>query len=281
MRLATVIDSAGSTTAAVLVDGRWHALPFANLSAALLDEGWRDAAAATVRSANSGATALTDVVPTLLLPSPSKVICAGLNYSEHILEMGRELPAYPTLFAKFADTLTGPVDDIIVREPGALVDWEAELAVVIGTTISRGTTEQAAAAIAGYTVSNDVSVRDGQNRTIEFLQGKAFDRTTPVGPVLVTADEIDPKAGLDIGCSVNGTVMQSGNTSTLVFDSVTLVEYVSRFTTLRPGDIILTGTPGGVGAGRSPQVFLADGDVLTTTIEGIGTLTNTYRHLPA
>ena len=280
MRLATVADPAGTTTAAVQVRDGWYALPYADLSVALRDAGWADAAADVVRAAEAGATALTGVAPTLLLPSPTKVICAGLNYSEHILEMGRELPEYPTLFAKFADTLTGPTDDIVVHEADALVDWEAELTAVIGSELSRGTREQAAAAIAGYTVANDVSLRDWQNRTIEFLQGKAFDRTTPVGPILVTADEIDPKAGLEISCSVNGTVMQSGNTSTLVFDSTELVAYISQFTTLRPGDLILTGTPGGVGAGRSPQVFLRDGDLLTTTIEGIGSLENTYRHTP-
>lgn len=278
MRLATVTDTAGTTTAAVLVDGGWHALPFSDLNVALRDPGFAAAAATATGEARAGGAALSGATPTLLLPSPGKIICAGLNYANHILEMGRELPAYPTLFAKFADTLTGPVDDIVVLEDGAQVDWEAELAVVIGSEISRGTVEQAAAAIAGYTVANDVSVRDWQNRTVEFLQGKAFDRTTPVGPVLVTPDEIDPKAGLHIGCSVNGEVMQSGNTATLVFDSVALVAYISRFTTLRPGDIILTGTPGGVGAGRTPQVYLRDGDVLTTTIEGIGTLENTYRH---
>ena len=277
MRVATVVHSAG-TTSAVLVDGDWYALPYPDLSLALRDRDWADVAAAVIREAAGDGAPLADATPTLLLPSPGKIICAGLNYADHILEMGRELPAYPTLFAKFADTLTGPVDDIVVLEEGALVDWEAELAVVIGSELSRGTAEQAAAAIAGYTVANDISVRDWQNRTVEFLQGKAFDRTTPVGPLLVTPDEVDPKAGLNIGCSVNGEVMQAGNTSSLVFDSAALVAYISRFATLRPGDIILTGTPGGVGAGRSPQVYLRDGDVLTTTIEGIGTLENTYRH---
>ncbi len=210
------------------------------------------------------------------MPNPRKVICCGLNYSDHILEMGRELPQYPTLFAKFADTLTDPDADI-VSEHSENVDWEAELAVVVGSTLKNATEEEAAAAIAGYTVANDISMRDWQRRTLQWFQGKAFDGTTPLGPVMVTPDEIDPEAGVEVICTLNGEEVQRGNTKTLVFSSAKLLSYISTFTVLRPGDVVLTGTPGGVGMGMVPPRFLKDGDELHTEIPGIGTLSNTFR----
>jgi acylpyruvate hydrolase len=214
--------------------------------------------------------------PVSPLPRPSKVICCGLNYGDHILETGRELPSHPTLFVKYADSLVGPVDD--VRLPlGTDVDWEAELAVVVGATIRGVDRATAAAAIAGYTVANDVSVRDWQYRTLQWFQGKAWDDSTPTGPVVVTPDEIDPALGLTITCRVNDEEVQRDSTATLVFDSADLLAYISTFTVLRPGDLVLTGTPGGVGVARDPKRFLADGDVLETEIEGIGLLRNTIR----
>jgi acylpyruvate hydrolase len=212
----------------------------------------------------------------LPLAPPGKVICCGLNYGDHIDETGRERPAYPTLFAKYADTLIGPDADICL--PGGLeVDWEAELAVVVGAELRNASATEAADAIAGYTVANDISVRDWQRRTLQWFQGKAWDATTPLGPVVVTPDEVDPVAGVEVICRVNGLERQRGNTKTLVFDSATLLAYVSTFTVLRPGDVVLTGTPGGVGMGMTPSVYLADGDVVDTEIPGIGTLTNTVR----
>jgi acylpyruvate hydrolase len=204
------------------------------------------------------------------------VICCGLNYGEHIAETGRDLPTHPTLFAKFADSLIGPTDDVVI--PGDVsADWEAELAVVVGRTLTRASRAEAAEGILGYTVANDVSMRDWQRRTLQWFQGKAWDATTPVGPVVVTADEIDPTAGITITCRVNGVEVQRDSTSTLVFDSAELLSYISTFTTLRAGDLVLTGTPGGIGMAREPAWFLADGDVLETEIEAIGTLTNTVR----
>ena len=271
MKLAT-LTVAGGTTAAVDIDGAWHALPFSDVGAALADAAWRDTVAAAASTAPIDSPDFA-----LLLPAPGKVICCGLNYSDHILEMGRELPTFPTLFAKYADTLCSATDDIVLYGASDKVDWEVELAVVIGTTIVRGDRAEASAAIAGYTAANDVSMRDWQNRTLQWFQGKAFDGTTPIGPVFVTADALDPVKGLAVSCAVNGEEMQSGNTSQLVFDAADLVSYVSQFTTLRPGDLVLTGTPGGVGMGMTPPRFLADGDVLTTTVEGIGALTNRIR----
>lgn len=268
MRLGTVTSRQG--TSAARFDGQeWRALPAPDLSQLLR-------AAETSGDMFVPGEPIPDAVPVLPLPAAAKVLCCGLNYADHIREMGRELPAAPTLFAKFADTLAGPADDLVL--PGGLqVDWEAELAVVIGRTLRRADRETALAGIAGYTVANDVSVRDWQHRTTQWLQGKAWDGTTPVGPVVVTPDEVDPVRGLTVSCRVNGAEVQRATTATLVFDAADLVSYASTFTTLRPGDLILTGTPGGVGAGRDPQVFLADGDVLETEIEGIGTLRNTIR----
>jgi acylpyruvate hydrolase len=209
-----------------------------------------------------------------VVPAPRKVICCGHNYRDHILEMGRELPSFPTLFTKYADSLAGPYAELSFNGESNEIDWEAELAVVVGAEVKNCTPEEALSAIAGYTISNDISMRDWQRRTLQWFQGKAFDASTPLGPVLVTPDECDPKTGLTITCEVNGEEVQRGNTSTLVFDSAALISYISRFTTLRPGDVILTGTPGGVGMARTPPRFLSDGDVLVTTIEGIGELRN-------
>ncbi len=189
--------------------------------------------------------------------------------------MGRELPAHPTLFAKFADTLLGARDDLVLPAVSEEVDWEAEPGVVVGAPVRRASTAQAAAAIAGYTVLNDVSMRDWQWRTTEWLSGKAFEATTPVGPWLVTPDEVGDAADLALRCEVDGRVMQSSRTSDLLFRPADLVAYVSRITTLRPGDLIATGTPGGVGVARTPRVFLAPGQVLRTVIEGVGECVNT------
>jgi acylpyruvate hydrolase len=269
MRLATVTTSTRSwTTAAVQLDGRWHTLPAGDLSELL----------ATGAEWVPGAE-LLDAEPVLPLPRPGKVICCGLNYSDHIRETGRATPAYPTLFAKYADTLLSPDADIVLpADPiGLQVDWEAELAVVVGEELRNASISRAENAIAGYTVANDISIRSWQRRTLQWFQGKAWDATTPLGPVVVTPDEIDPVAGVEVICRVNGHEHQRGNTKTLVFDSAALLSYISTFTVLRPGDIVLTGTPGGVGMGMEPPTYLRDGDLVETEIPGIGILTNTIR----
>jgi acylpyruvate hydrolase len=209
-----------------------------------------------------------------VVPWPSKVICVGLNYRAHIAETGRELPEYPTLFAKFADSLLGARDDLVLPSVSERVDWEAELGVVIGRPLYRATPDQAAAAIAGYTVVNDVSMRDWQRRTLQFLQGKMFEHSTPAGPYLVTQDEAGDAQDLEIGCEVDGIVMQQGRTSDLLFGAAEVAAYISQVITLRPGDLIATGTPGGVGDARKPPVYLRPGNVLRTWIEGIGECVN-------
>jgi acylpyruvate hydrolase len=209
-----------------------------------------------------------------LIPRPSKVLCVGLNYRAHILETGRDLPEYPTLFAKFAQTLLGPHDDLVLPAVSDRVDWEVELGVVIGRPIYRASPDEAAAAIAGYTVTNDVSMRDWQRRTLQWLAGKMFERSTPVGPYLVTGDEVGDAADLEVRCEVDGAVMQQSRTSDLLFSPADIAAYASQAITLLPGDLLLTGTPGGVGDARKPPVYLQPGQTLRTVIEGLGECVN-------
>lgn len=268
MQFGTVAHEGTTRAAARTADG-WRALPATDLSAFL-------AAGGRLRADTPVGDLLPGAEPVAPLPRPAKVVCCGLNYGDHIRETGRELPSHPTLFAKYADSLVGPADDVDLPA-GTEVDWEAELAVVVGATIRGADRATAAAAVAGYTVANDVSVRDWQYRTLQWFQGKAWDHSTPTGPVVVTADEVDPAVGLTVTCRVNGEEVQRDSTATLVFDCADLLSYISTFTVLRPGDLVLTGTPGGVGVARDPKRFLADGDVLETEIEGIGLLRNTIR----
>jgi acylpyruvate hydrolase len=267
MRLATIRTDRG--TRAVRLDGeRLIELDAADVGEALARGGEQVPAL----GAAPGTLDTADLAP--LVPRPAKIICLGLNYASHIREMGRELPSHPTLFAKFARALIGARDPIVLPAASQQVDWEVELALVIGRAVRHADEAAAAAAIGGYTVLNDVSVRDWQRRTLQWLQGKTFERTTPLGPVLVTPDEVDHAADLAIRCLVDDQEMQASRTSDLLFKPIDIVRYASQFTTLRPGDLIATGTPGGVGAGRDPKVFLRPGQVVRTQIEGIGELVN-------
>lgn len=267
MRLATLRTSDG--TAAARLDGDTYTLieGCADLSELLAEPDWRELA----RNAAGPTVPAADAELETLLPAPSKVLCVGLNYATHIREMGRELPEYPTVFAKFADSLTGPYDDVPAPAEDPMLDWECELGMVIGADAYRVAEQDAADHIAGYTVVDDVSMRGYQNRTVEWLQGKIWQSSTPVGPCLVTSDEFDP-SDAQISTKVNGEVMQQANTGDLVFTPAKLVAYLSTIVTLRAGDLVLTGTPGGVGLARDPQVFLKAGDVVEVEIAGIGRL---------
>jgi acylpyruvate hydrolase len=269
MRLTTTRRPDGTTAAARLDGDELVLLPYTDVVALLAEPGWQDAAASAdgERVALAGA----DLAPTV---RPAKVICVGLNYRSHIEEMGRGFPDHPTLFIKFPDTLTGPYDDLVVPSASAEVDWEVELGVIIGRPARRVDEAGAGACIAGYTVVNDISMRDWQWRTTQWDQGKNFEASTPVGPFLVTGDEIGDAADLEVTTRVDGAAMQTARTSDLLFKPPAIVSYASQFTTLRPGDLIATGTPGGVGTGRDPKVFLAAGQVLETAIEGIGACRN-------
>lgn len=269
MRMATVrID--GATRGAVLQGTELVLYDTPDVGAMLVNRERHGRFGTELDSAVALAEA--DLAPVVL--QPTKVLCVGLNFREHILEMGRELPLYPTLFAKFADCLIGPVDDLTLPACSTFPDWEAELAVVVGRTVFRATDEEALAAIAGYSVANDVTMRDWQRRTLQWLQGKAFYRSTPVGPMLVTGDEVDDARDLALSCHVDGDLVQDARTSSLVFDPVALVEYASTFGPLRPGDLVLAGTPGGVGERMAPPRHLRPGEVLVTEIEGLGRCEN-------
>lgn len=272
MRLATIRITGGTRAARVEGDSL---VPLAALDVGDLlgRPDWE--AVAAVEAGPPVLASHAELAP--VVPRPAKVVCVGLNYRTHILEMGENLPEYPTLFTKFASSLIGPHDDLVLPQVSVAVDWEAELGVIIGRRLRRGSAEEALAAIAGYTVVNDVSMRDWQSRTSQWFQGKAFETCTPVGPYLVTPDEIDHARDLEVRCEVNGDLRQQANTSDLVFGPADVVSYISQFTTLEPGDLIATGTPAGVGAARRPQVFLAADQVLRTSIEGIGECINTCR----
>ncbi|GAB3908831.1 fumarylacetoacetate hydrolase family protein [Microbispora bryophytorum] len=270
MKLATLrVD--GGTRAVRVEDDRLVDLGHDDLGALFAREDWEQVAATA--DGESWPLEGADLAP--VVPNPSKVICVGHNYTNHIKEMGRELPSYPTLFPKFADTLIGPNDPIVKPAETEALDWEVELVVVIGKQVRRATEDEAAAAIAGFTVMNDVSVRDWQFRTIEWTQGKIWDSSTPVGPYVVTPDEVGGvRPALAVRTVVDGQVMQSDDTGTLLFDPVQLVRYISTVVRLNPGDLIATGTPAGVGHARDPKVYLVGGETVVTEIEALGACTN-------
>lgn len=276
MKLATVRTADGSTQAVRVEGSDLVPLGVADVGTLLAQPDWRKTAAnATV---DAGAPALGAGQPAYapVVPRPGKIFCVGLNYRNHILEMGRDLPEFPTIFSKYADTLVGAEDDILRPDETDQFDWEAELAIVIGSTVRRATTAEAEAAIAGFAVLNDITARDWQFRTKEWLQGKNWESTTPLGPWLVTPDE--PPGGvrptLPIRAEVDGEVVQEDTTGDLLFDPVALVEYLSTMITLRPGDVIATGTPGGVGHARKPARYLQVGQKVVTEIEGLGRCEN-------
>jgi len=272
VKLAT-IRRGGETTAARIEDD--HAVEIqrvVGLRALLNRPDWR----AFAEGADGPRHDLAELDFAPLMPRPDKIVCVGLNYANHILEMGRELPEHPTLFAKFRSALIGARDDIALPAAVNQLDWEAEMAVIVGRRVRNVSVDDAPAAIAGFSVLNDVSARDWQNRTLQWLQGKTFEHSTPLGPWMVTTDEADGLSGA-ISCEVNGQNMQLADVSDLVFGPAALVSYISTVVTLMPGDVIATGTPGGVGAARTPPVFLKDGDVVSTRIAGIGECVNTCR----
>jgi 2-keto-4-pentenoate hydratase/2-oxohepta-3-ene-1,7-dioic acid hydratase in catechol pathway len=205
---------------------------------------------------------------------PGKIIGIGLNYRDHAAETGQALPEFPTVFAKFPNSVTGPSEPIRLPASSAQVDYEGELGVVIGRRSRAVPESEALAVVAGYVIVNDVSARDVQNRTSQWTLGKSFDSFAPIGPFLVTADEIPDPQQLALAVRVNGELVQDSTTANMVFSVAELVCLLSEVTTLEPGDLITTGTPGGVGAARVPPLFLHDGDIVEVAIEGLGMLRN-------
>jgi acylpyruvate hydrolase len=218
--------------------------------------------------------ALDDVALLAPVVAPGKVICLGLNYKGHVTETRRELPTYPVLFTKFADAIVGPHDPILAPPESHQIDYEAELAVIVGRPARRVAIDQAHEVIAGYAVANDVTMRDYQYKSHQWLQGKTWPSCTPLGPWLVSGDEIDHGRALEIRLERNGEELQHANTRQMIFDVPTTIATLSEFAQLQPGDVILMGTPAGVGYRRDPKILLVPGDRVRVEIEGIGVIEN-------
>ncbi|XP_034397133.1 fumarylacetoacetate hydrolase domain-containing protein 2A [Cyclopterus lumpus] len=208
--------------------------------------------------------------------APEKVVCVGMNYRDHCLEQNAPIPKEPIIFSKFPSAITGPYDDIVLPSESQEVDWEVELAFVIGRGGKHIKVEDALAHVAGFTVANDVSARDWQMKRNgkQWLLGKTFDSFCPLGPALVTTDSVKDPHSLGVRCLVNGDTVQSSNTDQMIFQTEALVAWVSKFVTLTPGDVFLTGTPPGVGVFRMPPIFLKKGDVVECQIDQLGSIIN-------
>ncbi len=237
-----------------------------------------DAASEAARSGSSATGlifALKDVALEAPVPRPGKVLAIGLNYRDHAEESGQEIPKHPVVFSKVTTCITGPNMPIHRPKVSGAVDWEGELCVVIGTRGRHIAAGDALSHVAGYMNGNDVSVRDWQFHAPTWTMGKGFDTHGPIGPWLVTRDEIPNVGDLDVKTFVNSEMMQSSNTKRLIFDVPAIIEYLSTAFTLEPGDVIFTGTPAGVGVARKPPRFLEIGDVVRVEITGLGVLDNT------
>lgn len=269
MKLSTI--RVGIHTQAVRQDGQMLTPinDYSDLGELLQEPNWEEIA----EKASGPRVHLEEANYAPVVPRPGKIICVGANYQAHIEEMGAEVPEYPTLFAKYAESLIGAADEIELPPEDSAVDWEAELAIVIGKEGRRIREEDAHEHIAGYTVANDVSMRTYQFRGMEWLQGKTWENSTPVGPVMVTPDEFDWSGRIQT--LLDGDLVQDSPVNDLIFGQETLISYISTIVTLKPGDLILTGTPSGVGFGMEPQRFITDGSVLETRVDGIGVLRNT------
>ena len=252
-----------------IVDLRDHFPAIPDIGEAFFADGWLEKASGVAAPGREMAIRLGPPVS-----RPSKIICLGKNYLEHAREGGFDAPPAPLLFVKAPSSITGPADPILLPETSGQVDWEVELAVVIGKAGKRIDRREAFHYIAGFTVMNDVSGREAQFGDGQWFRGKSFDTFAPMGPAIVTPDEIPDIGNLRLETRVDGRVMQAGSTRDLIFDIPSILAYISRDITLWPGDVISTGTPSGVGIFRDPPISLKDGNVVECSIEGIGTLRN-------
>lgn len=268
MRLATIRTSEGTLAARVEDPEQFLVTPlsgYRDVKALLSEDNWREIAVQA--EAQPLKINKTDLAP--VIPHPDKIICVGLNYANHIKEMGHELPDAPTLFIKFAEALAGPYDEISIAPwAQSTIDWEGELAVVIGKDARRVSECNADDYIAGYSIINDATNREFQNRTLQWHQGKSLEHSSGFGPWLTTADSWS--LGGQLHTVLNNEEMQAATTDDLVFSPEKLVEFISHLYPLRAGDVIATGTPGGVGHARYPQRYIAHNDQLRVQIEGLG-----------
>jgi 2-keto-4-pentenoate hydratase/2-oxohepta-3-ene-1,7-dioic acid hydratase in catechol pathway len=267
MRFATVATPAGPV-AAVERDGQFYRLGSSLRES--LEAGSLEQAAATATEVISFSD--DDLLP--VIPDPSKILCVGRNYLEHVEELGNKVTKAPEIFLRVPTSLARPFGPVINPSVSERFDWEVELAIVIGQPGRHISEADAFDHIAGYTVFNDFTARDYQRATSQWTPGKNFDQTGPLGPYLLTPDEIGDPAALDISLSIDGLQMQSSNTKMLIHTIPAVIKFLSTFCTLRPGDVIATGTPGGVGDGRDPKVFLRNGQVVLSSVEGVGEIRN-------
>lgn len=245
---------------------------FPNIVSVLRAEALTELSEATMALGTQVLPQNTRALP--VVPAPGKIICVGLNYKTHVAETKRADSEFPSLFIRFNDTLAAHEDVVLRPTYSERFDWEGELAFVIGKGGRNISQAQAFEHIAGYTCFNDISVRDWQRHTHQFTPGKNFPGTGPLGPYLLTRDEVPDVTQLTLQTRLNGDVMQEASISDLIFDIPVLVEYISRFTPLSPGDVIATGTPGGVGDRRTPPHYMKEGDVIEVEITGLGILRN-------
>jgi len=236
-----------------------------------------DALALLEADSGGAASALTDIDYLPVIPNPDKVICVGVNYLPHIQEWRGEAPDHPLLFVRFAGSQVGHRQPLVCPAASTMYDFEGELAIVIGRPARHVKRDSAYNYVAGYCCFMDGTVRDWQDHTSQFTPGKNFHKSGAMGPHLVTRDEIDDPTGLRLETRVNGEIMQTGGLDELIFDIPALIEYCSTFTELLPGDVIATGTPGGVGAARNPPRWLASGDRVSVEIDSVGRLENVVR----
>ena len=276
MRFISYRSGAGEGVA-IMSDRGYRGLPVATLGGDLQSFLHDDAALAALSNKLQSAPefALSDVTLLPPIPRPGKILCIGLNYRDHSKESGFEVPGYPAVFARFSNSLVAHGDAIVRPNVSDMLDYECELAVVIGKGGRHISEHDAHAHVAGYSIFNDGSVRDFQIRSPQWTMGKVFDGTGAFGPELVTRDELPAGcSGLRIRTILNGAVLQDANISELIFSVARLVAILSQAMTLAPGDVIVTGTPAGVGALRKPQIWMKPGDECTIEIEQIGSLTN-------
>jgi acylpyruvate hydrolase len=272
MRLATIATTDGTAAVVLRGDDAVRVDGYADVGALLRDVDGMSAARTAERDAPGEALDPDRLLRPVL--APGAVVCVGLNYRTHILEMGRELPTDPTLFSKLPRAMTDPFADIALPRASSKIDYEAELGVVIGTGGSDIAREDAWDHVAGLTIVNDVTARDFQRRTVQWFAGKTFQDSTPWGPWIVTPDEIGDLTDRTLRLTVNDEERQRATLGDLVFDVPALVADLSRIVTLEPGDLIATGTPGGVGVAQDR--FLQPGDAVTVEIDGIGAIRNTF-----
>jgi 2-keto-4-pentenoate hydratase/2-oxohepta-3-ene-1,7-dioic acid hydratase in catechol pathway len=266
--------SFGMVTSAGIVDaGKIFAGKFTDLKAVIEAAALDEVAAACINQPADLGEDDIEFIP--VVPNPNKILCIGLNYETHRKETGRDKTSHPAIFTRFADSQIGHKQPILMPKVSTRLDYEGELAVFIGKGGRYIDKSDAMNHIAGYSCYNDATVRDWQRHTIQFTPGKNFPSTGAIGPYLVTPDEAGDVNSLNIQTRLNGEVMQDSNTNRLIFDIPDLIEYLSGFTELAPGDIIVTGTPGGVGDKREPPVYMKPGDEVIVEIENVGLLLNT------